>query len=160
MRRVIGALVLLAVVALQSGLGVAAEVKELPPMVMDKETGHYKDMSYEALSDAGLSWEQRTRLFGGETATYGELTKKQRKAKKKELKKLLAKIDMDLVKKCEADVRAWLDDQAAKPLKKPGWEKNWKLDWSVYTKASTFPLASGAVTFFRAYEMWGDKKYL
>jgi len=54
MRRVIGALVLLAVIVLQSGLGVAAEVKELPPMVMDKATGHFKDMSYEALSDAGL----------------------------------------------------------------------------------------------------------
>ena len=160
MRRVIGALVLLAVVALASGLGVAAEVKELPPMVMDKETGHFKDMSADALSDTGLSWEQRTRIFGGDTATYGPLTAEQRKAKQKELKEVLAKIDTRLVEKCEADMREWLDIQIARPLKKPGWEKNWKLNWSVYTKVSMFPLSSQAVTFFRAYEMWGDKKYL
>jgi len=134
--------------------------RRFPPMVLDKETGHYKDMSYEALSDEGLSWEEKTRLFGGETATYGPLTRRQRKAKQKELKELLAKIDMKLVNKCEADIRAWLDQQAANPLKRPGWEKDWRLDWSVYTKASKWPLASGAVTFFRAYEIWGDKKYL
>ena len=159
MRRVIGALVVLAVVVLQSGLGVAAEADKTPPMVFDKEIGHYKDMSYEALSDEGLSWEQKTRIFGGETATYAELTRKQRKAKKKELEELLAKIDMKLVNKCEADIRAWLDEQVAKPLKKPGWEKDWKKDWSVYNRASMFPLAGQAVTFFRAYEMWGDEKY-
>jgi hypothetical protein len=39
------------------------------PMVLDRETGHHKDMSYEAPSDEGLSWEEKTRLFGGETAT-------------------------------------------------------------------------------------------
>ena len=42
-------------------------------MVYDKEIGHYKDLSYEALSDEGLSWEERTRLFGGETAHYGSI---------------------------------------------------------------------------------------
>jgi len=130
------------------------------PMELDKETGQYKDMSYEALSDEGLSWKERTRLFGGETATYGELTDAQREAKQKELKELLAKINMDLVNKCEADLRAWLGDQAARPLKRPGWEKDWRQDWSVYTKASRWPLASGAVMFFRAYEIWGDDKYL
>jgi len=148
---------------LVAGLGVwttTMSAAKAAPMVIDKETGHYKDMSYEALSDEGLSWKQRTRIFGGETATYGPLTDAQRKAKEKELKELLAKIDMKLVNKCEADLRAWLDEQAAAPLKKPGWEKDWRKDWSVYTKASRFPLASGAVMFFRAYEMWGDKKYL
>jgi hypothetical protein len=73
MRRFIGALVVLAVIALQSGVGVAAEADKTPPMVFDKKIGYYKDMSYEALSDEGLSWEQRTRLFGGDTATYGPL---------------------------------------------------------------------------------------
>jgi hypothetical protein len=67
-------------------------------MVFDAEIGHYKDMSYEALSDEGLSWEERTRIFGGETVHYGELTGAQRKAKHKELDELLAKIDMKLVK--------------------------------------------------------------
>ena len=41
--------------------------------------------------------EERTRLFGGETATYGPLTDEQRKAKEQELKELLAKIDTKLV---------------------------------------------------------------
>jgi len=157
MRRTTATLVLLAVVALQSGLGATAQAE---PMVLDKATGHYKDMSYEALSDEGLSWEQRTRIFGGETATYGPLTDAERKAKQAELKKLLAKIDTKLVEKYEADIREWLDEQIAKPLKKPGWEKNWRLDWSVYTKASLTPLNGQAVVFFRAYEIWGDKKYL
>jgi len=143
-----------------AALMVAAVAVQGKPMVIDEETGHYKDMSYEALSDEGLSWEEKTRIFGGETATYGELTDAQREARKKELEELLAMIDMDLVNKCEGYMRAWLDEQAAKPLKRPGWETNWKEDWSVYTKASRFPLASGAVVMFRAYEMWGDKKYL
>jgi len=148
------------VIALPSGLGAAAEADKTPPMVFDEEIGHYKDMSYEALSDEGLSWEQRTRIFGGETATYGPLTAEQRKARQEELKELLAKIDMKLVNKCEADIRAWLDAQAAEPLKRPGWEKDWRQNWSVYTKASIWPLVFGSITFFRAYEIWGDEKYL
>ena len=143
-----------------SSLGEKAPPRTFPPMVMDKATGHFKDMSYEALSDEGLSWEQRTRLFGGETATYGPLTAAERKAKQKELKELLAKIDMKLVNKCDADIRAWLDAQAAAPLKRPGWEKNWRQNWSVYTSASIWHLVFGSITFFRAYEIWGDKKYL
>ena len=156
MRRVIGALVLFAVVALAAGLGVAAEADKTPPMALDKETGHYKDMSYEALSDEGLSWEQRTRLFGGDTATYGPLTAAQRKAKQKELKELLAKIDMKLVEKCEADIRAWLDKRAARPLK----NANWRKDWTLFTRVATVHLSLGTAVLFRAYEMWGDEKYL
>jgi len=165
MTRRLGMLALFAVIGSLTRSGAvmaesADSAREFPPMVMDKATGHFKDMSADALSDTGLSWEQRTRIFGGDTATYGPLTAEQRKAKQKELKERLAKIDMKLVEKCEADMREWLDIQIARPLKKPGWEKNWKLNWSVYTKVSKWPLASGAVTFFRAYEMWGDKKYL
>ena len=178
MRRVIGALVLLAVVALQAGLGATVcllgtgcagtrspigeedRPRRFSPMVMDKATGHYKDMSYEALSDEGLSWEEKTRLFGGETVTYGPLTAEQRKAKQKELKELLAKIDMKLVKKCEADIRAWLDERAAAPLKKEGWEKDYTKDWSIYTHVTLAHLNTGTAVLFRAYEIWGDKKYL
>ena len=159
MRRAIGALVLLAVVALAAGLGLAAEADKTPPMVLDKETGHYKDMSYEALSDEGLSWEQRTRLFGGETAHYGELTAAERKARKKELKELLAKIDMKLANQCEADIRAWLDKVIAAPLKQPGWEKDWKKDWSNYNAVSKMHLQCAAALLFRSYEIWGDEKY-
>jgi len=130
------------------------------PLVFDKEIGHYKDLSYEALSDEGLSWEEKTRIFGGETATYGELTDEQREAKEKELEALLAKIDMHLVNQCEADVRAWLDKVVSSPLKQPGWESDWKKDWSVYTKASKWPLEAGTALLLRAYEIWGDEKYL
>ena len=153
MRRIIGALVLLAVIALQSGLGATVQAE---PMVFDKKIGHFKDMSYEALSDEGLSWEQRTRLFGGDTAAYGPLTAEQRKAKQKELKDLLAKIDMKLVNKCEADIRAWLDKRAARPLA----NANWRKDWTLFTRGATMHLSMGSAVLFRAYEIWGDKKYL
>ncbi len=117
------------------------------PLVFDREIGHYKDLSYEALSDEGLSWEQRTALFGGETVHYGELTDEQYAAKQKELEDLLAKIDMKLVARCEADIRKWLDRQAeAVP--------------AAYTGGDIYKLRGGAVTFFRAYEIFGDKKHL
>ena len=91
----------------------AALPAKAAPLVFDKEIGHYKDLSYEDLSDEGLSWEQRTCLFGGETVHYSELTKEQREAKENELAGLLAKIDTNLVKRCEADIRKWLNAQIA-----------------------------------------------
>ncbi|MFH1731461.1 MAG: hypothetical protein ABIF82_07405, partial [Planctomycetota bacterium] len=141
-------------------LVIAAATAQAEPMVFDEKIGHYKDMSYEALSDEGLSWEEKTRLVGGDTATYGPLTAAERKAKQKELKDLLAKIDMKLVNQCDADVRAWLDKVVGAPLKQPGWEKNWKMNWSVYTKASKWALESSGAVLLRAYEIWGDEKYL
>ena len=42
-------------------------------LVLDSQTGHYKDLSYEILSSEGLSWQARARLFGGETVHYREL---------------------------------------------------------------------------------------
>ncbi len=141
-------------------LMLSAAMTQGRPMVFDERIGHYKDLSYEALSDEGLSWEERTRLFGGENVHYGKLTVTQRKAKKKELARLLARIDMKLVNQCEADVRAWLDKVVTAPLKKPNWEKDWRQNWSVYTKASKMPLESAVAILLRAYEIWGDEKYL
>jgi len=117
------------------------------PLVLDEKTGHYRDLSYKALSDGGLSWEERTRLFGGETVHYGELTAKQRRAKKEELDRLLKKIDRKLVQQCETDIRKWLDVQA-KDLP------------ASYSGRDTHKIKTGAVVFFRAYETFGDKKYL
>jgi len=126
------------------------------PMVFDEKIGHYKDMSYEALSDKGLSWEEKTRLFGGKTATYGELTERQREAKQRELRQLLAKIDTKLVEKCEADVRAWLDKRAARPLA----HNDWREDWTLFTRVASTHLSLGTAVLFRGYETWGDKNYL
>ncbi|GIT28249.1 MAG: hypothetical protein Ct9H300mP1_02950 [Planctomycetaceae bacterium] len=39
------------------------------PLVFDKSIGHYKDLSYDVLTDSGLTADQRQQLFGGETAT-------------------------------------------------------------------------------------------
>jgi len=137
-------------------IGWAAPASAGGPLVFDKETGHYKDLSYEALSDEGLSWEQRTRLFGGQTVHYGELTDAQRKVKEKELADLLKKIDMKLVNGCEADIRKWLDERAARPLKNADWRK----DWTMMTRGSMGPLSCGVATLLRAYEIFGDQKYL
>ena len=92
-----------------AGLCLALASQAKAQLVIDKKTGQYKDLSYEALSDEGLSWEERTRLFGGETVHYGELTDEQRKAKQQELDGLLKRIDRKLVASCEADIRKWLD---------------------------------------------------
>ena len=57
-------------------------------LIFDTKLGHYKDLSYEALSDKGLPRKERAQLFGGETLHYGVLTKAQRLAKRRELKVL------------------------------------------------------------------------
>ena len=57
-------------------------------LVFDTKLGHYKDLSYEALSDKGLPWKERTQLFGGDTLHYGGLTDTQRLAKQRELERL------------------------------------------------------------------------
>ena len=64
------------------------------PLVIDKEIGQYKNLSYEALTDEGLSWQDRAQLFGGDTVNYGELTIEERTAKENELKTLLARIEV------------------------------------------------------------------
>jgi len=128
-------------------LAVAAATAHAEPMVLDNATGHYKDLSYEALSDEGLSLQQRSWLFGGETVHYGPLTDAQRAARQSELEDLLAKIDTKLVAKCEGEIRKWLDGQiAAIP--------------SAYDGKHVWNMQFGAVVFFRAYEIFGDEKYL
>ena len=45
---------------------------------IDKKTGHYKSLSYDAITDQGLSWQDRAKLFGGETVYYEDLNNQQR----------------------------------------------------------------------------------
>ena len=126
----------------KAGVSVQAD----PVIIYDLELGVYNDLSYGNLSDDGLSWEERTRLFGGETVHYGELTAQERQAKEKELQSLLAKIDMKLVRRCEADIRSWLDQQAENPPSDYQWNRQW-------------PVVQYVPVLFRAYEIFGDEKY-
>ena len=117
------------------------------PLVFDKSIGHFKDLSYEALTDSGLTTDQQQQLFGGETAHYGPLTDKQRATKRQELEALLSRIDTKLVSRCEADIRKWLDRHAGTVP-------------AAYKGRDIHLLRQGAVTYFRAYEILGDRKYL
>ena len=117
------------------------------PLVFDKSIGHFKDLSYEALTDSGLTTDQQQQLFGGETAHYGPLTDKQRATKRQELEALQSRIDTKLVSRCEADIRKWLDQHAGTVP-------------AAYKGRDIHLLRQGAVTYFRAYEILGDRKYL
>ena len=128
------------------------------PLIIDKNTGQYKDLSYDALTDVGLSWQNRTQLFGGETVNYGELTDAERTKKQKELKTLLARIearenqnwaDPKLIQRVEAEILTWLNNQI-EPV----------TAIQSYTGEDVQRLRYSAVGFFRAYEIFGDKKYL
>lgn len=116
-------------------------------LTVDPRTGQYRDLSYEALTDKGLSWEERTRLFGGETVHYGELTAGQRMEAGRELEDLRKKINRELFETCDTEIRWWLDQQA-KDLP------------PAYSGRDTYMIRSGAVLFFRAYETFGDRNYL
>ena len=125
-------------------------------LAYDAELGHYKDLSYEVLSDKGLEWKERAKLFGGETVHYGHLTDSQRLTKRNELEKLLAMIKMremnawadpKLAERVEAEILTWLDAQI---LNIP----------ENYAGANVNLLRAGAVVFFRAYEIFGHKKFL
>ena len=126
------------------------------PLVFDEKIGHYKDLSYEALSDEGLSWKERVKLFGGETVHYAELTDDERTAKEAELAELLRRISIadrmvhpsfSDVERTEKAVRTWLDAQIPKIPE-------------AYTDREAHKLRHAALGFFRAYELFGDKKYL
>ncbi len=125
-------------------------------LVFDAKLGHYKDLSYEVLSDKGLPWKERAQLFGGETVHYGELKNMQRLSKRMELEELLATIEMretnawadpKMAERVEAEILTWLDAQIQNIPEK-------------YAEANVHPLRTGAVGFFRAYEIFGLKKYL
>ena len=128
------------------------------PLIIDKNTGQYKDLSYDALTDEGLSWQDRTQLFGGETVDYGELTDAERTKKQSELKTLLARIevrenqnwaDPKLLQRVEAEILTWLNNQI-EPV----------TAIQSYTGEDVQRLRNAAVGFFRAYEIFGEKKYL
>ena len=125
-------------------------------LVYDAKIGHYKDLSYDALSEKGLTWKDRSQLFGGDTVHYESLTDRQRIEKQEKLKELLLAIkiretsnwaDPGLADRVEAEILNWLDTQVADVPKK-------------YAEADIYPLRAGAVVYFRAYEIFGDKKYL
>ena len=125
-------------------------------LVYDAQIGHYKDLSYDALSEKGLTWKDRSQLFGGDTVHYESLTDRQRIEKQEKLKELLLAIkiretsnwaDLGLADRVEAEILNWLDAQVADVPKK-------------YAEADIYPLRAGAVVYFRAYEIFGDKKYL
>ena len=89
---------------------------------IDKKTGHYKSLSYDAITDQGLSWQDRAKLFGGETVYYEDLNNEQRTEKENELKELLRRISVaelmltgkpehNLTSRVESAVRLWLDKQ-------------------------------------------------
>jgi len=125
-------------------------------LVIDVRTGQYKDLSYDSLSDKGLTWKERTQLFGGETVHYPPLTESQRQEKQAELQALLQAIkiretsnwaDPGLAKKVEEEIHNWLNARIANVPQK-------------YSETEIHPLRTGAVVYFRAYEIFGDKKYL
>ena len=128
------------------------------PLIIDKNTGQYKDLSYDALTDKGLSWQDRTQLFGGETVDYDELTDAERTKKQNELKTLLASIevrenqnwaDPKLIQRVEAEILTWLDNQI-EPV----------TAIQSYTGEDVQRLRNAAVGFFRAFEIFGAKKDL
>ena len=123
---------------------------------IDARTGQYKDLSYDALNDKGLTWKERAQLFGGETVHYASLTDRQRQEKQNELQALLRAInvressnwaDPGLAKSVEEEIVHWLNSQIEDVPTK-------------YAEADIHPLRAGAVVYFRAYELFGDKKYL
>jgi len=64
-----------------------------------------------------------------------------------ELTNLRMKIDVKLVERCKVDIRKWLDQQAGQIP-------------AAYADRDIYKMRAGAVIFFRAYEIFGDKKYL
>ena len=126
------------------------------PLIIDKNTGQYKDLSYDALTDEGLSWQDRTQLFGGETVDYGELTDAERTKKQNELKTLLARIEV-------RENQNW-----PIPNYFSGSKPKFYIDNQIepvtaiqsYTGENVQRLRNAAVGFFRAYEIFGENKYL
>ena len=125
-------------------------------LVYDMKIGQYKDLSYEALSEKGLTWKERAQLFGGETVHYEALNHSQRLEKQEELNELLLAIkiretsnwaDLGLAYRVEKEILNWLNDKIDDLPEK-------------YAEPDIYSLRAGAVVYFRAYEIFGDKTYL
>ena len=89
-------------------------------LVYDMKIGQYKDLSYEALSEKGLTWKERAQLFGGETVHYEVLNHSQRLDKRKELNERLLAIKiretsnwaaLGLADRVEKEILNWLNDK-------------------------------------------------
>ena len=126
------------------------------PLVFNEKTGHYPDLSYQSLSTAGLSWQQRGSLFGGETIHYGPLSDQQRQLRERELAALLVKIqtretkvwaDPQFASRIETEVRNWLDAQTSQIP-------------AGYRGIGVQDLRTRAVGFLRAYEIFAVDEYL
>ena len=80
-----------------------------------------------------------------------------------ELDAAINKIDMKLYEQSEADIRAWLNARIAAADGFPvyPWNGNGRLGGdSAQLNLNRGALADSAAQIFRAYEMFGDKKYL
>ena len=117
------------------------------PLEIDPQTGQYRDLSYAALNEAGLSAEERTRLFGGETVHYGELTDGERSAAQKQLADLLGMINEALVGRCRTQLDRWLEQQATDLP-------------AAYADRDMHKIKTGAAIFFRAYQIFRREDYL
>ena len=119
------------------------------PLVIDNGTGHYKDLSYNKINDEKLSWQARTKLFGGETVHYPEMSEDQRAGKEAELKELLRRMSVaemmltgkqehNLSDRVEVAIRSWLDKQITNIPE-------------IYDGSNAGNLRQAAVGFFRAF---------
>ncbi len=128
-------------------VSVSLAIAQAASLEIDSKTGQYRDLSYAALTEKGLSAEERTRLFGGETVHYGELTEKERFAARTELADMLGMINEELVEQCRTEIHRWLMQQAADLP-------------AVYAGRDMHKIKTGAAVFFRAYEIFRRKDYL
>ena len=126
-------------------VSVSLAIAQGAPLQIDSKTGQYRDLSYEALTETGLSAEERSRLFGGETVHYGELTDRERFAARKELSEMLGMINDGLVEQCRTEIHRWLVQQAADLP-------------AAYADRDMHKIKTGAAVFFRAYEIFRRKE--
>ncbi len=132
--------------------------EEMRPLTLNEKTGQYEDLSYTALTDKNLSWEECASLFGGETSHFLELNKNDYEKKEQELQNLLKRIeiretqnwaDPKLLQRTENEIITWLDAQIEIQTSVPS-----------YSGEHIQSLRNAAVGFFRAYEIFNKKSYL
>ena len=132
--------------------------EETRPLTLNEKTGHYEDLSYTALSDKNLSWEQCASLFGGETSHFLKLNKNDYKKKQQELQNLLRRIeiretqnwaDPKLLQRTENEIITWLNAQIEIQTSAPS-----------YSGEHIQSIRNASVGFFRAYEIFNKKPYL